>query len=232
MHPTVDAAELSWITAAEMREIDRVMVADMHIELVQMMENAGRALAEVVGLGAPSSVTVLAGSGGNGGGGLVAARHLANVGVDVRVVLAQPSDAMTAVPAHQLDILERGDVSTSSESTSVDADVVVDALVGYSLRGPLRGRCAELVEAIPPPARVISLDVPSGVDATTGAVGPSAVRPDATVTLCLPKTGLRDPVATGELFLADISVPPQVTATIGGTAPPFARGRVLRVTGR
>ena len=216
-----------------MREIDRVMVDELHIELVQMMENAGRALAEVVGLGAPSSVSVLAGSGGNGGGGLVAARHLANIGVDVRVLLGQEIDAMASVPKHQLDILERLDVSVSDDSKMIDGEVVVDALVGYSLRGVLHGRRAELVETIPPAARVISLDVPSGIDATTGEPGGTAVRPDATVTLSLPKTGLRDPASTGELFLADISEPPSVVERVGSApAPPFARGRVLRVTGR
>ncbi len=240
-HPTVDASALAWISTADMREIDRVMIDELHIDLVQMMENAGRALAEVVGLGGPSSAVVLVGKGGNGGGGLVAARHLANVGIDVRVVLAQPAAALASVPAHQLDIADRLGMpiaeapsqGLAGTEAGVDADVVIDALVGYSLQGGLRATAADLVGTIPASARVISLDVPSGLDATTGQVDGVVVRPDATVTLCLPKRGLRDPAATGELFLADISVPPSLTERVGGTpAPPFARGRVLRITGR
>lgn len=237
MLPTVDGAELAWISAAQMREIDRVMVAEMHIELVQMMENAGRALAEIVQLAAPTTVTVLAGTGGNGGGGLVAARHLANVGVDVRIALSHSSADMTSVPAHQLDILDRMGVAVlrTGARDLPATDVVVDALVGYSLRGALRGRTAELAEAAADRGSsrtsVVSLDVPSGIDSTSGGRPGIAVRPDATVTLCLPKSGLRDTATTGELYLADISVPPAVTERIGEhPAPPFERGRVLRVT--
>ena len=74
--------DLPAVTAAQMREVDRAMVEDFHIELVQMMENAGRNLADLaVRHFGPRSTVVLAGSGGNGGGGLVAARHLANRGV-------------------------------------------------------------------------------------------------------------------------------------------------------
>ncbi|MEM9515578.1 MAG: NAD(P)H-hydrate epimerase [Actinomycetota bacterium] len=236
-HSTVHESALAWISADDMREIDRVMIDELHVDVVQMMENAGRALAEVVTLVGPSSVAVLVGTGGNGGGGLVAARHLANIGLEVRVVLARPPTALAPVPTHQLDIVRRLGIPTIDDTAAVDAvaaaDVVVDALVGYSLRGSLRGTAAELVDAIPASARVVSLDVPSGLDATTGRVDGVVVRPDATVTLCLPKSGLRDPASTGELFLADISVPPSVTERVGAApAPPFVRGRVLRITGR
>ena len=82
--PTVPGDALAWITEVDMIEVDRVMIDDLHIELVQMMENAGRNLARLVlDRVSPSSVVVIAGSGGNGGGGLVAARHLANAGVEV-----------------------------------------------------------------------------------------------------------------------------------------------------
>jgi NAD(P)H-hydrate epimerase len=96
------------VTAEQMREVDRAMIENFHIELTQMMENAGRSVAELaVDAFAPRRVLVLAGPGGNGGGGLVAARHLANRGRDVHVVLAKPAALLGAVPAHQLDILTR-----------------------------------------------------------------------------------------------------------------------------
>src|SRR5215831_8727423 len=93
------------LTTEQMRAVDQAMVDDLHIDLVQMMENAGRNLAELaITRFAPDSVTVLAGPGGNGGGGLVAARHLANRGCQVRITLSEP-DRLSLVPAHQADIL-------------------------------------------------------------------------------------------------------------------------------
>src|SRR5215472_971700 len=104
---TLSRGAVPALTTEQMRAVDRAMVEDLHIELVQMMENAGRNLAELaITRFSPTSVTVLAGPGGNGGGGLVAARHLANRGCQVQVVLSEP-DRLTPVPAHQADILTR-----------------------------------------------------------------------------------------------------------------------------
>src|SRR6516165_4199445 len=96
------------VTADQMREIDRIMVEDLHIELVQMMENAGRSLANLAQRRFhPASVLVIAGVGGNGGGGLVAARHLANRGTRVSVIASAPASSMNAATAHQFDIVRR-----------------------------------------------------------------------------------------------------------------------------
>ena len=85
-------ATLPAVTADQMREVDRMMIDEFRIDLTQMMENAGRNLADLAQqLFAPSDAVVLAGPGGNGGGGLVAARHLANRGVAVQVVLGKTS---------------------------------------------------------------------------------------------------------------------------------------------
>ena len=125
------------VSVEQMRQLDRVMIEDLHIDLIQMMENAGRSIADlVIELFSPSSVTVLSGAGGNGGGGLVAARHLSNRGVIATIVLSRPGRSMAGVPAHQLDILERMGMSPTPEPAP--ADVVVDALIGYSLRGDPR----------------------------------------------------------------------------------------------
>ncbi len=196
------------VTADQMRRVDRAMIEDLHIELVQMMENAGRSLADLaVRVFDPSSAVILAGRGGNGGGGLVAARHLANRGRAVRVVLGAGGEEMAPVPAHQLDILHRMGVPIVSDPPA--ADVVVDALIGYSLRGDPAGRTAELIEwANRQTAPVLSLDAPSGLDVTTGLAGHPCVRAAATLTLALPKVGLLvAPGHVGRLYLADISVP-------------------------
>lgn len=196
-----------------MIEVDRVMIEDLDIDLVRMMENAGQHLAVLaIALYEPRTVQVLAGTGGNGGGALVAARHLANRGVDVRVTGAAGRDRMVPVAAQQGRILERIGVEYSNDP--VDVDLVIDGLIGYSLSGAPRGRALELIEWSHG-RTVLSLDVPSGVDSASGDVPGEAVRASATMTLALPKTGIVGHEHTGRLFLADISVPPQVYTAFG-----------------
>ncbi|MGI9016019.1 MAG: NAD(P)H-hydrate epimerase [Euzebya sp.] len=230
--PTVRAAAVGWLTAAQMRHVDHVMIQELHIDLIQMMENAGRTLADlVVRRWDPATATVLAGTGGNGGGGLVAARHLANRGVLVQVVLSKDPSELTPVPAHQLDILGRMGVPVVTDVV-VPADVVVDALIGYSLQGQPRGRVARLIANLGAFGRhVVSLDTPSGLDVTDGSVPGVVVRADATLTLALPKTGLRYRDEVGELYLADISVPASVYLAMNvGPAPDFGQGQLLRIS--
>jgi NAD(P)H-hydrate epimerase len=229
VHPTIRRDDVAWITEADMIEVDRVMIEDLHIELLQMMENAGRNLARLVlDLAAPARVAVAAGSGGNGGGGLVAARHLANAGIDVTVATTRPGSELSPVPAHQLDILRRMGMPIATDLG--EADVVIDALIGYSLRGAPGGRSAELINAVNAhPATVVSLDTPSGLDVTSGATPGAVVRANATLTLGLPKIGMRDSDVVGALYLADISVPRPITADYGSPAPDFRKGPVLRI---
>lgn len=241
MIPTIGSDSVAWIDTDQMREIDRIMIEDLHIELLQMMENAGHNLATLVRARfAPTSVAVYVGAGGNGGGGLVAARHLANVGIDVHIVLSAPEHKMSPAAAHQLDIVKRLGLHVSSEPAS--ADVALDALIGYGLIGSLRGETARLAQAIHLNSDVVvSLDAPTGLDTSTGSAGVTTIRPDATLTLCLPKVGLGQQVdpgqqvepaqQVGELYLADISVPPSVTEHVGNKpAPPFELGPILRLT--
>lgn len=227
--PVISPDSVGWITEAQMIEVDRIMIEDLHIELKQMMENAGRNLAHaVLGSCTPTRVAVLAGSGGNGGGGLVAARHLANAGVDVVVTTTRPDDNLSPVAAHQLDILRRMGVEISDVPESYD--VAIDALIGYSLRGAPQGRTAELIDQLASyTGTVVALDTPSGLDVTTGETPGVCVIADLTVTLALPKVGLRQRKNVGELLLADISVPRAVTAALGPAAPDFSMGSLLRV---
>ncbi len=229
-YPIMWPDEIGWLTEPQMIEVDRLMVEDLRIELIQMMENAGRNLAQLVlDRLDPRTVTVLAGSGGNGGGGLVAARHLANRGVDVTVTLAVPDAALSPVAARQFDILRRMGVPEQGEPR--DADVVIDALIGYSLRGAPRGRSAELIERIGDVGdRVVALDNPSGLNVTDGSVPGAVVTADMTMTLALPKVGLRGSAQVGQLYLADISVPPSVYEAIGaGPAPDFTTSTIIEV---
>lgn len=226
--PQVD---LPAITTDQMREVDRIMMEDLGIQLIQMMENAGRNLADLAIVRyEPTSCTVLAGPGGNGGGGLVAARHLHNRGVAVTVALSDPAPA--GVPAHQLEILRRMQVPIGEPPP---ADLVIDALIGYSLAGDPRGSAADRIRwANNATVPVLALDVPSGLDATTGRVGQPCIVADTTLTLALPKVGLhRARQVVGDLFVADISVPPAVSRTLGmGVTPPFADNPIVRLADR
>ena len=228
VYPMVAADELGWLTEQEMIEVDRVMVEDLRIDLIMMMEHAGRHLARlVVDLANPTTVIVYAGAGGNGGGGLVAARHLANMGVDVTVNLDRSADQLEGVAGRQHDIVRRMGLALTPRD---HADVAIDALIGYSLRGAPVGTSAELIEQIPQTADVVvSLDTPSGLNVTTGETPGVAVRADATLTLALPKTGLRTAPEVGDLFLADIAVPPQVMRDLGKQPAPFTDSSILQI---
>jgi len=226
---TVSRTAVPALTTEQMRAVDHVMVEDLHIELVQMMENAGRSLAELAIIRfSPRSLTILAGPGGNGGGGLVAARHLANRGCQVQVVLTEP-DRLTPVPAHQADILARMGVTIASRPAT--ADLIIDAMIGYSLRGNPAGAAAQLITwANDQAAPVLALDTPSGLDLTTGTAANPAVWAAATLTLALPKVGLLDAPNVGELYLADISVPPLVYQRMGIPVPElFRQASLLRI---
>jgi NAD(P)H-hydrate epimerase len=228
---TTDAARIPALTAEEMREVDRIMVEDLHIGLVQMIENAGRSLAELATRRFhPDSVIVLAGRGGNGGGGLVAARHLANRGVDASITMSQDPNDLTPATAHQLDIVNRMGIPVSDASRR--ADLINDALIGYSLHGDPGGRTAQLINwANSRGSPILALDTPSGLDVTSGLPASPCVRAAATLTLALPKVGLLSAVEVGELWLADISVPPTVYRRFGLTVPPLFGDDTLRLVG-
>ena len=234
-----------YVTADQMREVDRLAVDEFGITLLQMMENAGRALARLArqrflaGDTRGKRVLVLAGSGGNGGGGLACARNLHNWGADVRVLATSPPERMGDVPALQRCILETVGVPIDIARSRVrlpDADLVVDALIGYSLGGAPSGTTATLVRAANQHrAPTLALDVPTGVDSTTGEVAGDAVRAEATLTLALPKEGLRAAAAAayvGELYLADISIPAELYAqpSLGiEVGAPFASDDIVRI---
>lgn len=210
---TPSGVDVPSVTAEEMREVDRIAVDEVGIQLLQMLENASRTLAEHVHALGDGSVFVIAGNGGNGGGGLACARHLVNHDASVELVLERTPQDLTGAAAEQYRVLDEMDVPTRIGPDAFDragnGDVVVDALVGYGLDGDVREPTRSLVASINRRREtVISLDVPSGIDATSGRTRGAAVTPDRIVTLALPKTGLVD--FADSLFLADIGVPKTV----------------------
>lgn len=237
--------EVPYLSTEQMIEVDRAMMEDFKIELIQMMENAGRNLAHLARMrflcGDPRGkrVVVLAGTGGNGGGALVAARRLHNWGAEVNVYITRPAPDFTPVPALQLDILRRMQIHIGFAADLANqhgCDVILDGVIGYSLKGAPRGTAAELIRwANAQEAPILALDAPSGVDTTTGTAYDPAIRATATMTLALPKQGFLAPsiaAQLGELYVADISVPPSLYAepALGlNIGPLFAQEDIVRL---
>lgn len=224
---------IPYITTQQMVEVDRLMIEEYGIQLIQMMENAGRNLAELsrrilAGDVHAKQIAVLCGAGNNGGGGMVAARHLHNWGAAITLKLLTPRDQVKNIAALQLDILRNMGIVDNEIIELDNADLIIDAMIGYGLAGNPRGNYADWIRRVNDARRrVLALDIPSGLDATSGIPENPCVQATATMTLALPKTGLNTPAAAtyvGELYLADISVPPQLYSRFGIDIPPLFDG--------
>lgn len=213
---------------------DRIATDRVGVSLLQMMENAGLQLAELTRMTLGGTVrgrliVVLAGTGNNAGGGMVAARRLAGWGADVCVIFARPLLRLRPAPCAQIEPMlaagVRAAVAGHDRSHAeiagelMHADAVVDALIGYGLQGAPNGDYEPLIElASLGGGAVISLDIPSGIDASTGERPGAAVSADATLALALPKTGMsmaEGRRVSGVGFLADIGLPSSIFAELG-----------------
>ena len=189
---TEDGELVPSVTTDQMVEVDRLMIEKYNITLIQMMENAGSNLAKLLKRISEKPVKeldiiVAAGKGNNGGGTLVAARHLNNWGAKVTVLLS--GNDLKEVPKHQLKILEKLPVNIEYGEDAInflkkgEGDIVIDGLIGYGLKGDPRGWIKEIINGINKlETQVISLDVPSGLDATTGKIYEPCIKALATMT--------------------------------------------------
>ena len=210
------------VTAQQMRELDRKAIEERGIPSLTLMENAGRAAAgAAVRLTQGSDhrpIVIICGRGNNGGDGLVAARHLAQLGRRVQVFLAAARQELTGDPAANLHRLEEAGIVVTEVSdlepvvrACCGASLVLDALLGTGLSGKVRGLPGKLIEALNDcGARVLAVDVPSGLDADSGEPLGLAVRAAETVTMGLPKIGLflyPGMDYAGRVTVADIGFP-------------------------
>ncbi|KUK00339.1 MAG: Bifunctional NAD(P)H-hydrate repair enzyme Nnr, partial [Methanobacteriaceae archaeon 41_258] len=204
-----------------------MMVADLNAEYLgiprlSLMENAGKMVAQEINRLVDSGrVTIFAGTGGNGGDGFVAARHLLNIGFKVEVILlAHPSRIRSKEAKKNWEVLEKMEVSPvplelkiikdSSQLKPLNTDVVVDAILGTGIKGRLREPIRSAIRLINgSDALKVAVDIPSGVEPETGEVVDVAVEADYTVTFHRMKDGLRtaDPTFTGEIIVSDIGIP-------------------------
>lgn len=229
----------------EMARLDAAAIDEIGLPLVAMMENAGRHLAAIAREVGEAPFLALAGKGNNGGGGLLAARHLANAGEDVAVLLAYPADDLTGAARTQLGILEAAGVPVEVLDPGGDSEdalargaeaaggetpaTLLDALLGYNVDGAPRPPLDRVVEAVQGTAgaAVVSLDLPTGLDATTGEAPGPVVDADGTVTLAAVKRGLtvgRGPELAGRVCLCDLGIPAIAYDRAGLERPGFGDG--------
>jgi NAD(P)H-hydrate epimerase len=174
------------------------------------------------------------GGGNNGGDGMVAARHLSNWGAVVNVIVGTAKDKMKSVPLGQLQIIEKMGIPILSTGYDLrDFDLLVDGLIGYGLEGNPRDRIVTIIRDANESGRpILALDVPSGMNATTGETYDPCVKATATLTLALPKTGFLARGASlcmGDLYLADISIPRKVYQSFGQQNSLFQKEALLKI---
>jgi hydroxyethylthiazole kinase-like uncharacterized protein yjeF len=214
------------ITSREMRTLE-VNAEYFGISLLQLMENAGRNIALEIASRFPreQKIAIFCGLGGNGGDGFVAARHLLSRGFKVSVILAGKGKNIRHEAAlknwYALQPLRKSipiqEVTDSSTIPEVDAEIVVDALLGTGTKGKLKPPITQIVEHINDLAAFkIAVDVPTGIDSDTGEVLGNAVKANVTVTFHKAKTGLRDAKKyVGELIVRDIGLPDEMAKFAG-----------------
>jgi hydroxyethylthiazole kinase-like uncharacterized protein yjeF len=236
--PMIVSKGLSYLTAEEMSEVDKAASAEFGVEARSLMDLAGLSVAGTSRaiLGGSASgrrVAVLVGKGNNGGDGLVAARHLSNWGAEVSIELGCSRDEMRDLPRSQLRTAEMSGLAEVGPVSLKGFDLVVDALLGSGARGDPRGKTADAISAangsrVP----IISVDIPSGLDATSGRPWKPCITASATVTLGFPKTGFLLEGASkylGQVFLADIGIPRAVYLRYSQDSLPFEQGSVVRI---
>ncbi len=217
------------MTRRQVRDFDAWAIDEMQIPGVVLMENAGRGCAEVIvgrlESAVKAKVCIFCGTGNNGGDGYVIARHLANFGVGVRVVICGDAakvrgDALVNLrivgamnlPVEKLDVAA-AEMRGRIENMTAGCDMIVDAIFGTGLRGELHSDYAQLITCIN--ARgipIVAVDIPSGLDCDTGLPLPVSIEAQATVTFVAVKKGFaacaESRRATGEILIASIAIAP------------------------
>ncbi|MFA7255924.1 MAG: NAD(P)H-hydrate epimerase [Candidatus Omnitrophota bacterium] len=209
------------VLAEDIRRIDEAALRDYSIPGLLLMENAGRSVSDAISKQyPPCQVLIFSGKGNNGGDGLVVARYLADRGYSVQVALLEHPSRLQADPLLNYSSVIKMNipcvrVSAASEEKLFglcqESELVVDAIFGIGIRRPVCGVFEKAIRAINRSQKpVVSVDIPSGLDADTGQVHGIAVKATQTVTLALPKRGLFEgegPRYAGEIEVADIGIP-------------------------
>jgi NAD(P)H-hydrate epimerase len=207
------------VTAEEMMELDRRAREDLGIPSIILMENAGRFVAqEAAKLSPGRKISVICGKGNNGGDGFVAARYLQEMGFDPFVILIGKTEDVKHDPKVNIERL-KVPINEAVDAASfevmkpkiADSDLIIDAIFGIGLNTDLKSPYIEIVtwlNSLHKP--ILAVDVPSGLNATTGKIMGAAIKATKTITFAAAKTGFfkaDGPRYVGEVELADIGIP-------------------------
>jgi len=231
------------LTREQVRAVDLQAIGDYSLPGIVLMENAGRnaahllhALASAGTFPAPWRVTIACGRGNNGGDGFVMARHLENLGAEIKILLASDPSVYRGDAAINHAVAVRAGIAINQlESAPVSewsaalagSDWIVDALLGTGSSGAPRGAVATAIRAInlprdphghSPPRKIFAVDIPSGLDCDTGLAAGECLRADVTATFVARKIGFDAPGAsafTGAVHVLDIGVPRRLLVATG-----------------
>lgn len=215
---------LSAVTAAQMREIDRISIDEIGIPAYVLMNNAGKAIADYIINRFNCRVSVFCGAGNNGGDGFTAAYYLSNAGFDVRLYLAGKKGKVSETSRIFMNLCENIGVKINeiedSDAGSVKIDngsIIIDALLGTGFEGIVRGIPQKLINIINSSVdcMVVSVDIPSGMNSDGELPAGDFVKADITVTIGLPKISLVTYPCReycGQVIVEDIGFPSYLTA--------------------
>lgn len=230
--------QLGSVTPQQFEEIERQVTEDLGLTAAALNENAAFAVAQqartMLGATANRQVVILTGGGHNGLIGVAAGRKLASWGATVTILLAATRTELERLTEQELGLAEQYGVRIFDPGALVPpAELLIDALIGSSLQDTLTGEYASLAAtASKVKIPILSIDLPSGLDANTGKANQPAIRADVTVALGYPKTGVTKPFAAqlvGQLLVADIGIPPRLWQQFGQPAPDFSEGPLVAI---
>jgi len=211
-------------TPDQMKEIDEIAISGYKIPGIILMENAAlnvvKIALEMLKEKDAGKIAVIAGKGNNGGDAFAAARHLMR-NFSTEIISLADRDSVSGDAGTFLDILENlgADIKYCTGPDSVSeirniinsSDLIIDGIFGTGIRGDIRGFYADVISAINESGkRILSVDIPSGINGETGQVCNAAVKAEKTVTFSLPKPGLYQYPGreyAGDIIIADIGIP-------------------------
>lgn len=199
---------MKYITKEKMSEVDKQAIDEFGITVEQLMENVGSNVARFISKFNPNRISILYGKGNNGGDGLSLAKHLSIMGFDIEIIPA--SDDLNKHAEKQLEILNKMNIENSNKIDK-DTDLIVDALLGYNIKGNPKGKYRDLIkQANKIKSKKVAIDIPSGVDPDSGETYKPFFKTDYTLTLALPKKGMQKTDNFGELYLVNIGIPKEL----------------------
>ena len=214
---------MKYLNTTEMQALERHACGNYPITLEQMMQNAGRAVFDVVMDIAPDGpVLVVTGKGNNGGDALVTARLLHEKGIEVAILSPYPIEKFSEMAKKEMGKVKQLGIPVV-EDIGNGYSLIIDALFGFSLKGNPRPPADKIIEQINcSQTPVLSVDVPSGLDVHNGHAGQPTVKADYTVALGMLKKGFEEhPNIVGKIYLGDLGISEQAYRDMGYEYPLF-----------